>query len=91
VYLAPEIPHINVDKAVKLSAATVWCGLSYRGLIGPFFLEGTVTGPTNLKMLRTSFYLPFASSMGMSHFTFNKMVHHHTTTKTSEVTSMKPY
>jgi hypothetical protein len=24
---------------------SVWFGLSYRGFIGPFFFEGTVTGP----------------------------------------------
>jgi hypothetical protein len=37
------------------------------------------------------FYLPFISSVGMSHFTFNKMAQHHNTTETSEATSMKPY
>jgi hypothetical protein len=29
--------------------------------------------------------------MGMGHFTFNKMAHHHSTTETSEVTSMETY
>jgi len=32
----------------------VWCGLSARGLIGPFFFEGTVTGEACLEMLRSS-------------------------------------
>jgi len=32
----------------------VWCGLSARGLIGPFFFEGTVTGEAYLEMLRSS-------------------------------------
>jgi hypothetical protein len=27
----------------------------------------------------------------MSHFVFNNMAHHHTTTETSEAASMKPY
>ena len=32
----------------------VWCGLLARGLIGPFFFEGTVTGEAYLEMLRSS-------------------------------------
>ena len=32
----------------------VWCGLSARGLIGPLFFEGTVTGEAYLVMLRSS-------------------------------------
>jgi hypothetical protein len=32
----------------------VWCGLSTRGFIGPFFFEGTVTDLAYLNMLRTS-------------------------------------
>jgi hypothetical protein len=54
VYWAPGNPHIHVDKAVNLPGLNVWCGLSTRGLIGPFFFEGTVTGLAYLNMLRTS-------------------------------------
>ena len=32
----------------------IWCGLSTRGLIGPFFFEGTVTGETYLEILGSS-------------------------------------
>ena len=32
----------------------VWCGLSARGLIGPFFFKGTVTGEAYLEMLGSS-------------------------------------
>ena len=32
----------------------MWCGLSSRGLIGPFFFEGTVTSALYLNMLQTS-------------------------------------
>jgi hypothetical protein len=54
VYWVPETPHIHVDKAVSLPGLTVWRGLSYRGLIGLFFFEGTVTGPMYLNILWTS-------------------------------------
>jgi len=36
----------------------VWCGMSARGLIGPFFCEGTVTGEAYLEMLRSSILPP---------------------------------
>jgi len=36
----------------------VWCGPSARGLIGPFFLEGTVTGEVYLEMLCSSILPP---------------------------------
>ena len=54
VYWAPENLHIHVDKAVNLPGVNVWCGLSARGLIGPFFFEGTVTGEVHWEMLRSS-------------------------------------
>ena len=54
VYWAPENLHVHVGKAVNLLGVNVWCGLSARGLIGPFFFEGTVTGEAYLEMLRSS-------------------------------------
>ena len=54
VYCAPENLHVHVDKAVDLMGVNVWCELSARGLIGPFFFEGTVTGEVYLEMLRAS-------------------------------------
>jgi len=54
VYWAPENLHVHVDKAVNLPGVNVWCGLSARGLIGPFFFEGTVTGKAYLELLRSS-------------------------------------
>jgi hypothetical protein len=44
LYWAPVNPHVHVGKEVNLPGVNVWCGLSPRGLIGPFFFEGTVTG-----------------------------------------------
>ena len=46
--------HVHVDKAVNLPGVNVWCELSARGLIGPFFFEGTVTGEGYLEMLHSS-------------------------------------
>lgn len=36
VYWGEENPHITIEKAVNLPGVNVWCGLSSRGLIGPF-------------------------------------------------------
>ncbi|PSN53912.1 hypothetical protein C0J52_02461 [Blattella germanica] len=43
-YWAPENPHVRVDKAVNLPGVQVWCGLSSKGLVGPFFFDATITG-----------------------------------------------
>ena len=32
----------------------MWCGLSSSGLIGPFFVDATVTGPVYINLLRWS-------------------------------------
>ena len=54
VYWAPENPHVRVDKAVNLSGVHVRCGLSFKGLVGPFFFDATITSEVYLEMLRTS-------------------------------------
>jgi len=51
---ASESPNIHVDKAVNLPGLSVWCGVSSMGVVGPFFLEGTVTGAAYLNILQTS-------------------------------------
>ncbi|PSN52840.1 hypothetical protein C0J52_17933 [Blattella germanica] len=43
VYRAPENPHVRVDKAINLPVVHVWCGLSSRGLVAPFFFDATST------------------------------------------------
>ncbi|GFT66548.1 DUF4817 domain-containing protein [Nephila pilipes] len=43
-----------VDHHVNLPGITVGCGLSSRGLIGPFFFDATVTGPVYLNLLQQS-------------------------------------
>ncbi|PSN39835.1 hypothetical protein C0J52_19063, partial [Blattella germanica] len=50
VYWAPENPHVRVDKAVNLPGVHMWCGLSSRGLVGPFFFDATITGEVYLEM-----------------------------------------
>jgi hypothetical protein len=54
-----ELPsYINIigysPKHTYLPGVNVWCGLSSRGLIGPFFFAGTITGQVYLDMLQTS-------------------------------------
>jgi hypothetical protein len=53
VYWAPANPHVHVGKEVNLPGVNVWCGLSSRGLTGPFFFEGTITGQAYLDMIFT--------------------------------------
>ncbi|XP_076322842.1 uncharacterized protein LOC143231904 isoform X2 [Tachypleus tridentatus] len=51
-YWATENPHVTEEHHLNLSGVTVWCGLSARGLIGPFFFQDTVTGLNYLNMLQ---------------------------------------
>ena len=48
---AIENPNIVEEKTVNLPGVAVRCGLSSRGLIGPYFFEETVTCQTYLQML----------------------------------------
>ena len=54
VYWSYENPHVHLEKHINLPGLNVWCDLSSRSLIGPFFYEGTVTGALYLDMLQTS-------------------------------------
>jgi hypothetical protein len=47
----PKNPHVTVDKAVNQSQTTVSCSMSSKGISGPFFFEGTVTGTSYKQML----------------------------------------
>jgi len=44
----------------------VWCGMSARGLIGPFFFDVTVTGEAYLEMLHSSILLAIRALYGNS-------------------------
>lgn len=50
-YLASVNPHFVVEKPLHSPKIMVWCGLMRNGLVGPFFFEGSVTGPRYLAML----------------------------------------
>jgi hypothetical protein len=40
MYWFSENPNIYVDKTVNLPGLTVWCGVSYRGIVGLYFFTG---------------------------------------------------
>jgi len=61
-----------VEKEVNLLGPNVWCGLSLRGLIGPFFFEGTITGQVYLDMLRTSILPAVRTLFGNDRFYFQQ-------------------
>ena len=48
---ANENTNIVQEKIVNLPGIAAWCGLSSRGLIGPYFFEETVTDQTYLQMV----------------------------------------
>ncbi|XP_049809920.1 uncharacterized protein LOC126252950 [Schistocerca nitens] len=72
VYWAEDNPHITVEKAVNLPGVKLWCGLSARGLIGPFRFEGTVTGEMYLTMLADSIYPAICALYGNDEFYFQQ-------------------
>ena len=43
--------HHVIDKDVNLPGLTVWCAISSRGIIGPYYFDGTLTGVSYLQML----------------------------------------
>ena len=51
-FLGTKNPHVTLERHLNLPGVIVCCGLSARGLIGPFFFEGTVTGLHYLNMLQ---------------------------------------
>ena len=72
VYWAPENSHVHVEKEVNLPGLKVWCVMSLRGIIGPFFFEGTVTGQVYLDMLRTSILPAIHTVFGNDRFYFQQ-------------------
>lgn len=53
-YWGPVNPHVTVEHHLNLPGVTVWCGISARGIIGPFFFNGTVNGDRYLTLLEES-------------------------------------
>jgi len=52
IYWSEENPHQILQKDVNLPGVTAWAAISSRGLIGPFFFDGTVNGENYLELLR---------------------------------------
>ncbi|KAI8779666.1 Protein of unknown function DUF4817 [Biomphalaria glabrata] len=71
-YWAEDNPCITVKKAVNLPGVNVWCGLSARGLIGPFRFEETVNEKTYLIMLAGSIFIAIRASYGNDEFYFQQ-------------------
>ena len=51
-YWCDENPHFYSEQGLHAPQVVVWCGLWARGLIGPFFFDGTVNGENYLGMLK---------------------------------------
>ncbi|XP_023726483.1 uncharacterized protein LOC111874840 [Cryptotermes secundus] len=54
VFWRPENPSATIEYVFQSPGVMVWGGVTYKGLISPFFLEGCVSGETYLKLLRES-------------------------------------
>ncbi|XP_042225978.1 uncharacterized protein LOC121868990 [Homarus americanus] len=54
VYRSLENPKSQVDKEDNVPGLTVWCGVSSKGIVGPFFFEGTATDAGYFNMLQSS-------------------------------------
>jgi hypothetical protein len=45
-------PHATEEEAVNVPAISVWCGLSFTGMVGLFFFEATVNGVSCVTVLQ---------------------------------------
>jgi hypothetical protein len=71
VYWTEDNPS-TVEKAVNLPGVNVWCGLSSKGLTGPFRFEGNVTGESYLTMLDGSILPAIRERYGNERFYYQK-------------------
>ncbi|CAI9738053.1 Hypothetical predicted protein [Octopus vulgaris] len=62
-YWGSENPHVMVEQHVNLPGVTVWCGLSSRGLTGPFFFYATLPAPVYLNLLQQSLMPSFREDL----------------------------
>lgn len=54
VFWRPENPSAIIEYDVQSPGVMVWGSVTYEGLLGPFFLDSSVTGETDLNLLRES-------------------------------------
>jgi len=59
-----ENPHLVVAKPLHPQKCTVWCAISAGGIVGPFFIQTTVTAADYIDILREKF-IPFAQGVDM--------------------------
>lgn len=59
VYYAQENPHYSIPVGHSRKSLMVWCAISMKGIIGPFFFDETVNAERYIEML-TEFFLPAA-------------------------------
>jgi hypothetical protein len=48
-FYTSENPHRVVYMSLQLAKCTMWCAISKQGLIGPIFVEGTITNQQYLQ------------------------------------------
>jgi hypothetical protein len=53
-YYSTENPHVTTEEQLHQPGVTVWVGFSCKGVIGPIFLNRTVTHSLYLTMLRNT-------------------------------------
>jgi Helix-turn-helix domain (DUF4817) len=51
VYWASENPKQQIELSMKSPGVTCWAGIWSKGIVGPYFFDGTVTGDSYLAML----------------------------------------
>ena len=52
VYYDTSNPHVSIQKHLNQPGVSVWGGLSSNGVIGPIFIDGTLTGAKYLTLLQ---------------------------------------
>jgi hypothetical protein len=62
-FWATQNPHIIHESPLHPQRVTVWCAISSQGLIGPFFIAGSVTGETYRNLVQRQF-LPELERLG---------------------------
>lgn len=51
IYYEAENPHVILEKEVNMPGLSVWAGVWYGGIIGPYFFNGTINGLRYQQML----------------------------------------
>jgi hypothetical protein len=59
-----ENPHFSIKKSLHPQRVTVWCAISEKGIIGPFFIDGNVTSLKYVNCLQQNF-IPKLHELGL--------------------------